>query len=131
MNKEGKIDISQLTTPPSKHELATAKYFAEKGKEIVFLKASGQPGVNTPDILMDGVEWEIKGPEGGSRSTIETNFRKAVKQSRYIIFDLRWIKLSEKQSISQLEREFSARPYLKRLYVICKNGNLLKFPPNS
>ena len=131
MNETGKIDISRLNTPPEKHELATAKYFAELGKDVVFLQASGQPGVNTPDILMDGVEWEIKGPTGGSRSTIETNFRKAVKQSRYIIFDLRWIKLSEKQSISQLEREFSARPYLRRLYVICKNGNLIKYPQSS
>ena len=126
--KTGKIDISQLNTPPEKHEFATAKFFADMGKDVVFLKPSDIPKVHTPDILMDGVEWEIKGPQGGSRKTIEDNFRKAVQQSRYIIFDLRRIKLPEKQCISQLEREFYVRPYLKRLYVICKSGKLLKYP---
>ena len=33
----GIIDISQLNTPPEKHELATAKFFAERGKDIIFI----------------------------------------------------------------------------------------------
>lgn len=37
MNK-GKIDISNLDYPPEKHEFETAKYFANMGKDIVFLK---------------------------------------------------------------------------------------------
>lgn len=123
----GEIDISQLNIPPEKHEFAVAKYFSALGKDIVFLRPSSIPNVHTPDILMDGVEWEIKSPQGNSRNTIEENFRKAVKQSKYIIFDLRRTKLSEKQCLSRLEREFRARPYLKCLYVICKNGKLLKF----
>ena len=77
---------------------------------------------------MDGVEWEIKCPKGSSKRTIEENFRKAVQQSKYIIFDLRQIKLAEQTCITQLEREFSVRPYLKRLYVIRKNGELLSYP---
>ena len=117
----GKIDISQLNTPPEKHEFATARYFAEMGKDIVFLKPSDIPTVHTPDIIMDGVEWEIKSPDGKSRRTIENNFRDAVKQSRYIIFDLRRIQVPEKTCISQLEKEWKVRPYLKRLYVICKS----------
>ena len=76
---------------------------------------------------MDGVEWEMKCPIGDSKRTIEANFRRAVKQSRYIIFDLRRVKLSEKECLSQLEKEFNARKYLKRLYIIRKNGELLQF----
>ena len=130
MKKEikGSIDISQLNTPPEKHEFETAKYFADRGKKIVFIKPSAVPGVHTPDILMDGQEWEIKSPDGSSKRTIETNFRKAIKQSRYIIFDLRRIKLPEKNCIAQLEKEFNSRPYLKKLYIIKKNGELITYP---
>ena len=129
----GIIDISKLNTPPEKHEFETAKYFAEKGKDIVFIRPSGMPDVHTPDIMMDGVEWEIKCPEGKSKRTIEENFRKAVKQSRYIIFDLRWIKVEENQCLSQLQKEYDFRHYLKRLLVIRKNSELTEiyFSDNS
>ncbi|MBP5652279.1 MAG: hypothetical protein J6X17_02505 [Lachnospiraceae bacterium] len=124
----GKIDISALNAPPEKHEFETVKYFANRGKDITFLKPSDIPNLHTPDILMDGVEWEMKCPLGSGKRTIEANFRKAVMQSKYIIFDIRYIKIPEKQCISQLEKEFNARPYIKRLYVIRKNGELLMYP---
>ena len=60
MNKIGTIDISQLKTPPEKSEFETAKYLAEKGKSIVFIRPSSIPNQHRPDILMDGLEWEIK-----------------------------------------------------------------------
>ena len=123
----GKIDISLLDATPEKHEFETAKYFAELGKDITFLKPSRIPDMHTPDILMDGIEWEIKSPTGGSKRTIETNFRKAVKQSHYIIFDLRRVKVTEKLCLSQLEKEFSVRPYVKRLLVIKKNGGFTEY----
>ena len=124
----GKIDISALNVPPEKHEFDTAKYFAALGKDITFLKPSSIPNTHTPDIQMDGVEWEIKCPNGSSKRTIEENFRKAVQQSKYIIFDLRQIKLAEQTCLNQLEKEFKVRPYLKRLLVIRKNGELLSYP---
>ena len=126
----GIIDISQLNTPPEKHELATAKFFAERGKDIIFIKASNIPEVHTPDILMDGLEWEIKSPQGKAKRTIETNFRHAVDQSLNIIFDLRRINLPEKQCIAQLEKEFIAR-HAKKLLVITKSGELLEYPQKS
>lgn len=124
----GKIDISALNTPPGQAEFETAKFFAALGKDITFIRASSIPNQHSPDILMDGVEWEIKCPEGHSKRTIESNFRKAVKQSKYIIFDLRRVKMAENLCIAQLKREFNARPYLKRLYIIMKSGTLLKIP---
>ena len=53
--------------------LKLQKNFADLGKKIVFLKPSDIPGVHTPDIFMDGVDWEIKCLEGDSKRTIETN----------------------------------------------------------
>lgn len=124
----GKIDVSELNTVPEKHEFDVARYFADLGKNIKFLQPSQIPNTHTPDISMDGLEWEIKSPQGNSKRTIEANFRNAVKQSHYIIFDLRRIKVPEKQCLAQLEKEFSVRPYVKRLLVIKKNGELLEFP---
>ena len=128
MSKIGNIDLTRLDCPPEQHEFDTAKYFANLGKDIIFLKPSRIPNTHTPDIIMDSVEWEIKCPKGSGKHTIETNFRSAIQQSHYLIFDLRRCKLPEKQSINQLEKEFSSRPYLKKLYVIKKNGDLLKYP---
>ncbi len=73
----------------------------------------------------------MKCPQGDGKRTIEENFRNAVQKSKYIIFDLRRIKLSEKLSLSQLKREFEARPYLKRLYIIRKNGELMVLPEKN
>jgi hypothetical protein len=124
----GKIDISRLNQPPEKNELETAKFFAELGKDIIFIRPSSIPNQHRPDIIMDGLEWEMKAPTGSGKRNIEYNFRKAVTQSRNIIFDLRHIKMSEKQCISQLEKEFTQRPYLNKLYVIKKNGELMMYP---
>ena len=128
MKKEiGTIDISHVSTPPDKHELETAKYFATLGKNIEFIERSNIPENYRPDIIMDGVEWEIKCPDGNGKHTIQRNFHKAVKQSHFIIFDLRRIRLPEKQCIVELEHEFNVRPYLKKMYIIKKNGELLEY----
>jgi len=124
---QGIIDISQLQVPPAKHELATARYFADKGKNVVFIKPSNIPDNHRPDILMDGIEWEVKSPQGKAKRTIELNFRKAIKQSQNIIFDLRRINIPEDRCLSELEAEFNQK-HAKRLLVIKKNGELIEYP---
>ena len=42
--KIGNIDISRLNNPPNKDEFATAKYFAEQGIDIVFIRPSNIKG---------------------------------------------------------------------------------------
>ena len=121
----GRIDISQLNCPPDRSEFSVAKYFADLGKDIVFIPPSAIPGQHRPDILMDGVEWEIKCPEGNSKRTIENNMRKALLQSRNVIFDLRHIQLSEKEGLSKLEKEYRINSQLRKLYIIRKNGDLI------
>ena len=123
----GSIDVSLLNTPPDKSEFAVAKYFADLGKDIVFIPPSAIPGQHRPDVFMDGVEWEIKCPEGSSKRTIENAIRTAVRQSKSIIIDLRRIQLSDSSSVSNLGKEFNGRKYIKRIYVIRKNGSLLLY----
>ena len=130
-NKIGVIDISRLNNPPEKHELATAKYFSEMGKDITFIEPSNIPQVHRPDIQMDGIEWEIKAPVGKSKRTIEQNFRQAIKQSQSIIFDLRRINVPETECLKQLERHFKTRSDIKRLWIIKINGELVKYSKNG
>ena len=123
----GKIDISELNTPPEQAEFETAKYFAVLGKDITFIRPSAIPNQHRPDILMDGVEWEIKCPLGDSKRTIENNMRKAIKQSHNVIFDLRHMGMSDSQCVSQLEQQFNRRSQLRRLFIIKRNGELLSY----
>ena len=121
----GIIDISKLKTPPEKHELETARFFAERGNNIVFIPPSNSPNVHMPDIEMNGVEWEIKCPQGKSKRTIENNFRIAIRQSKNIIIDLRRIHLPESICIDQIKKEYNLRPYIKKILVITKNNQLI------
>ena len=127
MNDKGIIDISKLNNPPDKAEFEVAKFFAHQGKDVVFIPPSAIPKQHRPDILMDGVEWEIKCPVGSSKRTIENNLRKALTQSHNVIFDLRHIGISEKNGISQLEKQFYRREDLKRMYIISKAGEFILY----
>ena len=125
--RRGKIDISQLKTLPEKHELETADYLADLGYDIEFIAPRNSPNVHTPDILMDGVSWEIKCPKGKSKRTIENNFRKAKEQAENIFFDLRRINISEDKCVLELKLRFAQKRNVKRLLIIKKNGESLRF----
>ena len=127
----GKIDISALNTPPEENELKVAKFFSEKGKNISFIRPSSIPGQRRPDIEMDGIEWEIKCPIGKSKRTIQNNIMSAEGQSAYIIIDLRYIKLPEKECLSQIKLHFLTRSRVKRILVITKNLELVEFPSKN
>lgn len=122
----GIIDISKLKNPPEKHELETAKFFAELGYDIEFIPPSNIPEVHRPDIVMEGIEWEIKSPMGKSKNTIRRNIKQATKQSKNIIVDLRRILSSEQQCIQQIEERFVKHHSIKKIIVIKKDGGLIR-----
>ena len=127
----GIIDISKLKNPPEKHELETAKYFADLGYDIEFIPPSNIPEVHRPDIVMDGIEWEIKSPVGKGRRTIIRNLNMATKQSKNIIIDLRRIALPEAICVSQIEKIFCEQLKIKRILVIKKDGVLYRLQRKS
>ena len=85
----GRVDFSSLKNPPEKHERATASFFARRGKDVEFIRPHSIKGSRNPGFMMDGKTWEIKSPTTYSDSSFEYNLRKAIKQSKNIIFDLR------------------------------------------
>ena len=84
--------------------------------------------IKKPESLEKTPKIILQAPTGSGKRNIEYNFRKAITQSKYIIFDLRHVKMPEQQCIAQLETEFSKRPYLKKLFIIKKTGELLTYP---
>ena len=123
----GIINISKLKVPPEKHELETARYFADLGYDIEFIPPNHTPQMHTPDIVMDGITWEIKSPTVRSRRTIENNLRQAMMQSDNIIFDMRRIHMSDNDCIVELEHRFNQKKAIRRLWIIKKNLELVKF----
>ena len=124
-NRVGKIDISELNTPPEKHEYETAKYFANRGFDVKFIKPSDIEGTNTPDFAMDGKLWEMKSPIGSSIRTYEDNLRKAIKQSENVIFDLRRLRSVDEIRCLKVLTRYKKLQGLKNLLVIKRDGRLL------
>ena len=121
----GIIDISALNIPPEKHEYEAARYFAKRGKDVVFLKPSDIKKQRTPDFLMDGKMWELKSPIVYGRNSFEDNLRRAVRQSEHIIYDLRYLNMNDEQRYIRELNKWKAKKRIKTLLVIKKNGQLL------
>lgn len=74
------------------HELKTAQALAAAGHDVRFVRKSDQPHVRTADLIMDGEVWEMKAPKSSKLVAVERNLRRALGQSRNIIFDSRRMK---------------------------------------
>ena len=124
--KTGRIDISALNVPPEKHEYETAKYFANRGFDVVFVGPHYINGYHNPDFTMAGRVWETKSPSGESRRTFEDNFRKATKQSEHIIMDLRRLNQKhEEWCIEKLKKESNVSSRVRTMLAITRDGRLL------
>lgn len=123
--KSGKIII-----PPGVfvdvHEKIAADYLAiNLQSDIEFLSPTRRKGVRTPDILMCGKKWEIKSPTGKSARTIENTLRAALRQSLYIVLDLRRMdgRIPSYKLIKEAERRFNDAKIMKRLIIITRQGH--------
>jgi len=110
---------------PTTEELEAANFLASKNKKIRFLAPSTEKGIKTPDIEMDNLQWEIKTPIGKSSNTIKRAFKTALRQSKYIIFDLRHSKLPDEPNIDKLKKEFNDIKSAQSLLIITRNHELI------
>lgn len=109
------------------HELATVVFFTELGYDIELIPKSNTEGVHKPDILMNGLEWEIKAPKGAGKWLIPNTMKKAQQQSENIIVDLRRIQLPNDKCIVAIKREFDNSRRIRRVKIITKNRQLLEY----
>ena len=77
--------------------------------------------------MMLGIPWEMKSPEGGSKTTMKHTVENALEQSNNIIVDLQRCKLNDDQAIKDLERQFKLSRRLRRMKIITKDREILDF----
>ena len=67
-----------------------------------------------------------KCPMGESKSTIRNQFRRASKQSKYIIIDTRRTKLKYGDIEREVLLQIKERPYIKKVILIDKSEKILE-----
>ncbi len=110
------------------HELETINYFLHLGYDIEVIVPRYTPGSKNADFFMNGLVWESKCPMGKSLSTVEHLFRKAVRQSENVIFDLRNFGSSEVKAVKLLLRIFNVSKKAKRIKIIKRNNEMVECP---
>lgn len=109
------------------HENATVVFMTERGFDVELIPPIQHKGVRTPDIRMNGVDWEMKAPISDGKYTIEHAFRSALKQSPNILFDFRWSKMPQKKCVAEVERRFYDFKKVNRIIIITKTRKLIEF----
>lgn len=107
------------------HEYKTVNLLLEKGYDIELIPPSQIKGLSMPDIMLKGMPWEIKSPNGKSKHNIKHIIQKAKHQSNNIIIDLHRSTLDEDYAISEIKRHFLLSRRLNRLIIIKKNDEII------
>jgi len=112
--------------PPEPHEVDVAMVLARHYQTTVeFLVPVDDYKRKSADIIMLGVEWEIKSPTGKSRYTIQEQFRRASKQAKNIIIDSRRTKLTFAAIEKSVLFEMSKRPYIRKVILVDKRKKVV------
>lgn len=126
--------IGTIIVPPGvildPHEKRSADFLAiERSADITFLVPNRQKGQKTPDIEMGGLLWEIKSPKGKGSRTIENTLRQAVKQSPYVVLDLRRMdgRVPTKRFLGIVEQQFKQNRSLKHIIIITRQETSIDF----
>lgn len=109
------------------HEYATINVLLADGEDVELIEKSRTPHTKSADIVMLGMAWEMKSPNGKSARCVEHALRRATHQSRNIIMDLRRTKLEDAVLIMLLERLFKELRSVRQLWVITKKIEIVKF----
>ncbi len=121
---KGRIEIP-IGMRPWPHEMRVAEILASKGHRVEFL-LKGR--VKTADILLDGVEFEIKSPRTDKANSLEHVLRRALHQSSNIIIDSSRMdvkRISDKQVYRFLINKTRQQRQIKRLLFVMKKGEVV------
>lgn len=108
---------------PKIHEETAAEILASHFKsDVHFIETASQ---GTPDVSINGTEWEIKSPVGSSANNIQKNMREAAAQSENIVMDLRRSKLHQTRAVGYVKQFTDRYKKLRRVLVITKSKHIL------
>ena len=126
----GRAAAGKIIEPPKanirKHERQTAEALASAGFIVEFVVRSTLDNAKTPDVLVDGVYWEIKSPKTDKLRQILYNLKKAKQQSKHIIIDTQRIKgIPDKSVLRFLKNVLKEHKDIKNLWVIDKHRKVI------
>lgn len=108
---------------PWEHELRVAEILANSGHYVEFLPEGLLP---CADILLDGLEYEIKSPERFNANTLEHTIRKAIRQSARIIIDTSRMKRTHDDQVKRfLTSQVYRNSHIKDMLMITKRGEIV------
>ena len=108
-----------MTNRLESHELSAMKILQKFFDEpIIALEPTDDYKRKTPDFVADGKQWALKSPVTSRLKTLEKRFKEALKQSKFIILDLRKIALEEQKTIKYLENLIVEHMSVKCLLII-------------
>ena len=120
--QKGKIVIP-AGRKPWPHELRVANILAMAGHNIEFLPESN---VNAADILLDGIEYEMKSPFTNKPDKLERNIKRGLRQSKNIIFDSSRIKNMRDDNLRRfLVRKAKEQKQIGGLILITKRSQII------
>lgn len=119
-----------ITAPSSlniqEHEISTARAMTDAGYDVEFVRRTWGSRVTSADVVINGVLWEMKSPQAGSKKTIERNLRRASKQSSNIHFDSQRIKgMNDSEIESALRTLCPHIKAIKRLRFVNRNREII------
>ncbi len=118
----GKV-VVPANANPWPHELRVAKILALAGYAVEFIP---ETNTKTADILLDGIEFEIKSPKSANANSLEHILKKAVKQSCNIIIDTSRMKnVRDDNTRRFLINQVRIRRQINNLIMITKQGQII------
>jgi hypothetical protein len=113
--------------PPESHEEATAWVLARHyGCTVQFMIPIDDYGRKSPDVLFNGVLWELKSPVGKSRNNIERQLKRALKQSHNIVIDSRRSEIADSILERKIRFEAGFRSTIKKLIFIDSSEKVIE-----
>jgi len=114
--------------PPTQNEQGIATLLALHYRtDVEFVVPVDDFKRSSPDIIMNGVTWEIKAPIGNSKSTIYKQFRRASKQAKNIVIDTCQTKLEYERIVTSVKLEMSKRHAIRKVILIDKSKKIVEF----
>lgn len=123
----GKGTLKQNGVHLQEHEYATVRLLLDNGFDVELIPPSQIKGFHIADIMVQGLPWEIKSPQGSGKKTIENNIQNAAQQSENVIIDLRRCKLPQEKAIREVEYHLKSSKRIRHIKVITRDEKILDF----
>jgi len=98
----------------------------EAGYTVEFVRRSEEQRAQSADALMLGEVWEMKAPRSDKASAIDKNVRKALHQSKWVIFDSRRMKMIPDSTVErELRKSAQTLRSMRRLLFVNRKAEVI------